>query len=349
MTKLRVYTDKRFSDLTTFHIGGKIKYYIEVKNNDEVCEAATLAAENKLPVFVLGGGSDILVEDKDFNGVVVKFIGKEIRIEGNNITAGAGLEWDKLVEVAVKNNLQGIECLSGIPGTVGGAPIQNIGAYGQEIKNVFVKLTAYGLDEKEFLEFTNADCKFDYRESVFKTPDFWQKFIICDVSLKLNPNKKPEIAYDSLKSYLTENGIKNPDLGEIRRSVLAIRAGKFEKPEEAGNAGSFFKNPVLSSKEVKELKKKYPQMPAREQADGSYKCMAGWFIEMAGWKGKKFKNTAVSSKHALILLNPGKKASAEEIVELSDDIIEDVRRKFGVKLVKEVQLIHFGDLKVRTA
>jgi UDP-N-acetylmuramate--alanine ligase len=335
-----------FKDLTTFGIGGGIKKYYEVKSKDEVTSAADYAKKNNLPVFIIGGGSDILVNDEDFGGVVIKFVGenfdfKDMESNKVQITAEAGMEWDKLVEEAVKKNLQGIECLSGIPGKVGAAPIQNIGAYGQELKNTFTSLSAFDIEKNKFVEFNNKDCKFGYRESVFKDPKHWQKFIITDITLELAKNGKPEVKYDSLKNYLTEKDIKDPTLEEVRDAVLTIRAGKFENPKVAGNAGSFFKNPILSKSDVDRLCKDFPDIPARPQEDGSFKGSAGWFIEKAGWKGKEYKNAGVSKKHALILINPEGKATAKEILELSDNIIKDVKDKFGVTLEREVQLINF--------
>lgn len=331
-----------FSEITTFHIGGKIKKYFGVNNVEEVRGAVAFAKKNNLPVFIIGGGSDILANDKEFNGVVIKYLGKDISYLGDGmVKAEAGAKWDEMVAFAVDRNLQGIECLTGIPGTVGAAPIQNIGAYGQELKNTFVSLTAFDIDKNKFVEFENKDCNFGYRESIFKRPDHWQKFLITDITLKLKENGEPTIVYDSLKNYLIENKITNPTLAKVRQYIKSIRAGKFENPKEAGNAGSFFKNPILPEAAVNKFKEKYPDFPARIQEDGLYKCSAGWFIEMAGWKGKKFKNAAVSPRHALILINPEQKAKAAEVMELSEKIIEDIDKKFGIKLEREVQLINF--------
>jgi UDP-N-acetylmuramate dehydrogenase len=345
MNKLRVYQYKNFKELTTFHIGGKIKYYLEVKSKDEVCEAATFAKEKGLPILVLGGGSDILVNDKDFEGVVVKYVGKNLKFKIQNskvlVTAEAGLGWDKLVEKVVKRNLQGIECLSGIPGTIGASPIQNIGAYGQEIKDSLYSLTAFDLKRGVFVEFSNKDCEFSYRGSFFKKPGSWQRFIICDVTFKLNPGAKPSVTYNSLKNYLSEKKIPEPTLKEVREAILTIRSGKFEKPEETGNAGSFFQNPAISTAEFNELKSTFKDMPSFKNPNGTYKCFAAWFIEKCGWKGRTYKGAGVSPKHALILINASGNAKAENILKLSDMIIDDVYRKFGVKLEKEVQLINF--------
>lgn len=337
---MKVLENKYFRDLTSFHTGGGIRYYAEVKDKKDVEEAVCFAKSNKLAIFIVGGGNDFLASDKTFNGLVIKFVGKGIRREGNLVTADAGTDWDKLVEFSVKNNLQGIECLSGIPGTVGASPIQNIGAYGQDISGTFLRLTAFDLKKEKFEVFNKGDCKFGYRESVFKERSHWQRYLIIDVTLKLKTNGQPFVAYDSLKKYLESVGAMNPGLKEVRQAVLAVRSKIFHLPKLIGNAGSFFKSPVVSGKKLAELQKVYPDIKYYE-SEGKYKLPAGWLIEKAGWKGKIYKEAGVSPNHALVLINRNNKAKSSEVLELSEKIINDVDRKFGVKLVKEVQLINF--------
>lgn len=342
MNKLRIYEDRRFSDLTTFRIGGRIKYYAEVRNKDEICEVVSLAKKRKLEIFILGGGSDILVSDKDFAGFAIKYVGTAISYLGaGKIKAEAGAIWDDLVSFSVEKNLQGLECMSGIPGTVGASPVQNIGAYGQELKNSFLSLTAFDIDSEKFVEFDKSDCEFAYRDSFFKKKENWQKYIISDVTFQLKVGTGPQVSYDSLKNYLKERKIKDPTLLEVRKAVLTIRSGKFENPKDVGNAGSFFQNPAVDAKKMEVLRKKYSDMPCFDNGDGTYKCFAGWFIENSGWKGKVYKGAGVSPRHALILINPESKATAEDVYELSEKIINDVDKKFGVKLKREVQLINF--------
>lgn len=331
-----------FRDLTTFKIGGKIKHYREVSNRRDLVNTISFATVNKLPIFIIGAGSDILVSDKDFDGVVIKYASNSISFLKNGIVeAQAGVIWDDLVKGAVKNNLQGIECLSGIPGTVGAAPIQNIGAYGQELKDTFVGLEAYDIEKKKFRTFDKTDCKFAYRESIFKRPDYWQKYVIVSVKFSLNLNSKPSLEYVSLKNYLAEKSGLKPSLFDVRNAVLKIRAGKFEDPKKVGNAGSFFKNPIINKGEFKRLKNDFSDMPLFENKDKTYKCFAGWFIEKTGWKGKKYKNAQVSPNHALVLINPEGRARATDIIELAERITADVYAKFKIKLEKEVQLINF--------
>lgn len=327
-----------FSDLTTFHIGGSIKKYFEVRNEEEIKKAVSYSKSNKLPIFIIGGGSDILASDKEFDGVVIKFVGADLKINGDKITAEAGLSWDELVKVAVENNLQGIEALSGIPGTVGASPIQNIGAYGHELKETFESLLAYDIENNAVKVFSYEDCKFGYRESIFKNKDHWQKFIIISITLKLNKNGRPSVGYESLRNYLTN--FKNPSIREIRDAVLKARRTKLENPQKTGNAGSFFKNPVITKKHKEKLLKEFPDMVVFP-FENDYKVSAGWLIERAGWKGKNLGGAGVSSKHALILINSTGNAKAADIMALSEKIIDDVNKKFGLKLEREVQMINF--------
>lgn len=327
-----------FKNLTALKIGGSIKYYKEVHNKDEVVSAVKFAKENNLSIFILGDGTDILASDNDFDGLVIKYVGSSINfLDNGEVTGEAGANWDKLVSESVAKELQGIECLSGIPGTTGAAPIQNIGAYGQELKDTFVSLEAYDIEKEVFKTFSLDDCKFGYRESIFKTSSHWQKYIICSVTLKLNKNISGKVNYDSLKKQLTS---PSPTLSEIRNAVLEIRSKKLEDPKKIPNAGSFFKNPIISPQEKSDLEKKFPDIKTFPFQD-EFKIAAASLIEACGWKGKTYKGVGVSAKHALVIINPSANASAKEVVELSDKIEHDVMKKFGIKLTKEVQMINF--------
>lgn len=292
----------QFKDLTTFRIGGPIKHFLEVKNDKEVIKAVEFAGKNNLPLFILGGGSDILVSDKGFNGVVIKYIGNSISCAGNTVTAEAGAKWDDLVRFSVEHNLQGLECMSGIPGTVGASPIQNIGAYGQEVKDTLLNLTAFDSKTEKFVKFSNADCEFGYRESYFKKPENWQKYLITSVTFQLKEYKDTDLS-----------------LQNIRDEILRVRSEKLEDPKEVGNAGSFFKNPIVEGNKIS----------------------AGFLIDKAGWKGKSYKGAAVSAKNALILINKSGKAGSSAVFKLSQQITEDVKKKFGITLEPEVQFIGF--------
>ncbi len=340
--KLEPVTDKSFRDITTFRVGGDIGYYLELENKEEVSKYIPKAKKTTHKIFIIGDGSDILVSDTDFDDFVIKYIGKSISFSNyGHVVVEAGVNWDTLVDRSISKGLQGIECLSGIPGTCGAAPVQNIGAYGQELKDVFVSLEAYNIEDEKFVEFSKEDCKFGYRESIFKQKDYWQKYLITSVTLKLVKNGKPEVRYDSLKSYLAEKGIKNPSLREVRDAVITIRSGKFEDPKKVGNAGSFFKNPIISAGQKETLVLKHADAKVFSFGD-KFKVAAGWLIEKAGWKGKSYKSAGVSTMHALILLNKDGKAKAEDIYELSEQIIKDIGDKFDIKLEREVQLINFS-------
>ncbi|MDP3918102.1 MAG: UDP-N-acetylmuramate dehydrogenase [Candidatus Woesebacteria bacterium] len=312
--------EKNFRDITSLKVGGSIKHFFEVKNKEGLVRAVIFAKSNKLPIFTIGDGTDIAVSDDDYNGVVIKYIGNNISYTGNNVTAESGVNWDKLVEETVNRNLQGIECLSGIPGTVGAAPIQNIGAYGQELSDIFHNLTAYNIGKEKFVTFDKNDCKFGYRSSKFKNIKFWQKFIITDVILKLNKNKKL-------------------DLNKIRQDILKLRNEKLEDPKLIPNAGSFFINPFVNFKTKERLEKKYRDMKFYVTGD-KFKIPAGYLIEKAGWKGKSLGPVKVSDKHALVIINPDGKGTFKDIKKLADAIIKDVNKIFGIKLEPEVQYIN---------
>lgn len=326
--------DKKFRDITTFHVGGEISEYLEIENRNEISSAVSFAKKIKQKIFILGDGSDILASDTKFDDFVLRYVGKNFSINGEIITAEAGMKWDDLVKISVENNLQGLENLSGIPGTVGASPIQNIGAYGSELKDTFLSLEAYNIEKEKFEIFDKEKCQFGYRESVFKQKTHWQKYIIVSVIFKLNKGGRSKVNYESL--HLKDN----PTLVEVRDAILKTRREKLENPKEHGNAGSFFKNPIIDLNKKKELEEKYPDVKIYPFED-KFKIFAGWLIENAGMKGKELGGAAVSPKHALILINKTGKATADEVYKLSEMIIDEVDKKFGIKLEREVQLINF--------
>lgn len=333
---INIQKDLSFKNLTTFRIGGRIKYFVEVKSEEDINDALEFANENHLPIFILGGGSDFLANDKEFSGIVIKYISENYVIDGESITADAGMNWDTLVALAIENNLQGLEALSGIPGTVGASPIQNIGAYGQEVADTFYKLEAYELESGKLASFSKDECGFGYRESIFKSKKYWQKYLIVRVIFKLKKSTHAPINYASLRNILGESAT----LGEIREAVLKIRREKLEDPGEVGNAGSFFKNPIIDTDTKNKLEAKFPGILLFSYKE-MYKVSAAWLIEKSGWKGKTLGGAGVSSKHSLILINKTGEAAAMDVFELSEMIIKDVFEKFGLELEREVQLINF--------
>lgn len=309
-----------FKDITTLKTGGAIKHYIEANNKAELVSAVDFAKNNNLKIFVIGSGSDVLAGDNNFNGVVMKYTANNITLLNDIVTAEAGTVWDVLVSETIEANLQGIESMSGIPGTVGASPIQNIGAYGQELADTFMELTAYDIENNKFVEFNKNDCKFGYRSSVFKEKTHWQKYIITDVTFKLKLNK-------------------DLDLIKIREETLKLRKEKLEDPNKIPNAGSFFMNPFVDLKMKTSLEEKFKDIKFYEQ-NGMYKISAGYLIEKAGWKGKALGNVKVSDKHALILTNPEGNGNFNDIKTLADKIILDVEKMFGIKLQPEVQYVN---------
>ncbi|KKP46653.1 MAG: UDP-N-acetylenolpyruvoylglucosamine reductase [Candidatus Woesebacteria bacterium GW2011_GWA1_33_30] len=315
-----------FKELTTLKVGGNIKYFREVSSKKEIVEVVNFAKKNNLSIFIIGGGSDIAVNDKNFDGLVIKYVGNKSQITNHKshvlISVEAGIVWDDLVKLAVERNLQGIECLSGIPGSVGASPIQNIGAYGQELSETLDRLTAYDITNQKFIDFSNKDCKFGYRESIFKQKDYWQKFIIINITLKLKRYEDNDLS-----------------LQTIRDEILRVRGEKLVNPDDIPNAGSFFKNPIVYLSKKVELEEKYSDIKIYP-FQGKYKVFAGFLIEKAGWKGKSLGPVKVSEKHALVLTNPGGKGTFSDIKNLADAIIKDVQDKFGIILEPEVQYIN---------
>lgn len=307
-------------------------------------EATTLLKDIKkqnLPLLILGGGSNILLT-RDFDGMVLKNEIKGITVVKENeehvwVKVGAGENWHQFVLHALDQNWAGIENLSLIPGTVGAAPMQNIGAYGVEIKETFDSLRALNLSTLKMEEFKNADCKFGYRESIFKNTHKGQ-YLITDVSFRLNKKANINSSYGAISEVLTEKGINNPTIRDIADAVIQIRRSKLPDPAVIGNAGSFFKNPVIDNAHFERLKQQYQDIPSYAIADNEIKIPAGWLIEKAGWKGKKLGNYGVHDKQALVLVNHGG-ASGNDLKKMATDIQQSVANQFEIQLQAEVNFI----------
>jgi UDP-N-acetylmuramate dehydrogenase len=341
---MKIKKNVPLADMTTFKIGGLASHYCEVKNEEDLKGAIAYAKKNNLPIFVLGGGSNVVLGDDGYKGLVLKLTGKGVKVKKEiddyvTLEVNAGEDWDDLVKYTVKNNYQGIESLSGIPGSTGAAPVQNIGAYGQELKDTFINLRAYDKKKGKIVTIKNSECDFGYRDSIFKKPKNKGRFIILSITLGLKKGEKPKVTYNSLKNYLKTKKVVDPTLSDIRDAVLKLRKQKLEDPKSKSNAGSFFKNPLVDTNTFKLLKVKNPDMPFFETKKGKYKLFAGWLIDRAGWKGKKYGNASVSKKNALVITNTKGKASAEEIETLSKMIIDDIKEKYNVVLEPEVQFV----------
>jgi UDP-N-acetylmuramate dehydrogenase len=299
-----------------------------------------IRANQRKPLLILGGGSNILLT-KDFPGLVIKLEIKGIYLRHKNedqllVEVGAGEVWHELVLYCIQQDWAGLENLSLIPGTVGASPMQNIGAYGVEIKDVFHSLTALHRDSLTLKTFNAAACKFGYRESVFKN-ELKDQYVITSVTFALSKTPHFRIDYGAIQEVLLEKGVKQPTLKAVSDAVIYIRESKLPNPKEIGNAGSFFKNPSISNIQFDALKAQHPSLPGYTSTEG-IKVPAGWLIEQAGWKGKRIGDVGVHAKQALVLVNYGA-GTGEEIKSLSQQIQASVLEKFGIQLQPEVNFI----------
>ncbi|MDP5082153.1 MAG: UDP-N-acetylmuramate dehydrogenase [Winogradskyella sp.] len=318
-------------------------------NAESFCEINTIASLKEVlkekhsePLFILGGGSNMLLT-RDIKGLVlfINLKGIEVVNESDNtviIKAMAGENWHDFVIWCLDRNYGGVENMSLIPGNIGTAPIQNIGAYGIELKDVFVSCEALNISNQNTKTFTKADCNFGYRESIFKQ-DLKEKYIITSVNLELTKvNHKLSVEYGAIKTELQASHTNNPTIQDVSKAVIAIRRSKLPDPKEIGNSGSFFKNPIISSKQFLELQKNFPDVPSYQISETEVKVPAGWLIEKVGFKGKRFNNYGVHDKQALVLVNYDN-ANGSDIYELAKLIQKTVKRIFNITIETEVNII----------
>jgi len=327
--------------LNTFGIDVRAKYFTSINTVNELIEIKKSEKFKDHELLILGGGSNILFT-KDFNGLVIlnNIKGKEIVDQNDDsiiLKIGAGENWHELVMYCVDNGWGGIENLSLIPGNTGTAPMQNIGAYGVEIKETFVELEALEISSGKIVKFSNSECEFGYRESVFKNK-MKNKYIILNITLELNKNPILNINYGDIKAILETKKIETPTIKDVSNAIISIRQRKLPDPKKIGNSGSFFKNPIIDINLLKLIEKKYPNVVSYKINENEFKIAAGWMIEKAGWKGKKFNNFGVHENQALVLVNYGL-ANGKEIFNLSKKIILDIKEKFGITLEREVNII----------
>jgi len=323
----------------TYGLDYRTDCFISIKSENELLQALNTLSGVEKPILVLGGGSNLLFTE-DFKGTVINPDIGGIYIEENNrghsiVSCGAGVHWDKLVEWSVEKGLGGLENLSYIPGTAGAAPLQNIGAYGVEVKDSVEKVRAVSISDGSIREFSNEECLFGYRDSIFKNK-LKGKYAITKVFFRLQPHPVLATGYGSLREEMEKLG--PPSLQTVRNAVINIRKAKLPDPEVIGNAGSFFKNPVVSLEKIEKLRQDFPGIPFYPDQSGGIKLAAGWLIEKCGWKGKRSGDAGVYEKQALVLVNYGG-ATGKEIYDLSEKIRLSVFVKFGVELVKEVEII----------
>jgi UDP-N-acetylmuramate dehydrogenase len=325
----------------SFGIDVTAKYFAVVKYLEELyslIDTSVFHSENK---FILGGGSNILFT-KNFDGLIIKSDFKGINIMGQDndhvyIKAGGGENWHHFVMFCVQNSWGGIENLSLIPGTVGASPIQNIGAYGSELKDTFHELEAFDLDNNKILKFSNETSKFGYRDSIFKR-EYKGKLIILSVTFKLRKKPILNTLYGDINKELEALKVYQPTIKEISQAVCNIRRRKLPDPTEIGNAGSFFKNPLIDDLHFEKLKENYPNIVGYKAGENKIKAAAAWLIEQCGWKGKRIGDAGVHKNQALVLVNYGN-AKGSEILELSKKIQESVMEKFAIKLEPEINIL----------
>jgi UDP-N-acetylmuramate dehydrogenase len=351
---LRTQENIPLAPLTTFNVGGPARYFIDAHSEHEVSEAVAFALARKLPLFVLGGGSNLVISDSGWPGLVLKVSLAGVEFEGDRqkmlFHASAGENWDSLVALAVSKNCGGIECLSGIPGTIGGTPVQNVGAYGQEVSQTITRVRALEIATGKLVDLSSSDCGFSYRSSIFNGTRR-NEFIVLEVSYRLCRNGEPRIEYADVKNFFAATNIEKPSLQQVRDAVRSIRQSKamllVEGDEDCRSAGSFFKNPIVSAAEADRIQALAEQrapgkmMPRYPAADGQVKLAAAWLVEQSGFsKGYTLGPVGISRKHSLAIVNRSG-ATAKDILALKNEIEKKVFDVWRVTLQPEPVFVGF--------
>ncbi len=344
---MKILENIALARLTTLGIGGPARWFVRAASEAEIAEACAWARERRVPLFMLGGGSNVLVADAGFDGLVLHVAIQGVELEGELLRAAAGVPWDDCIEQALGANCAGMECLAGIPGTVGGTPVQNVGAYGQEVASVVERVRAFDRAAEKFIEFSNAECGFSYRKSRFNTVDRG-RYVVTRVDYRLRRGGEPALAYADLRAHFA-GWEKPPLLGEVAEAVRGIRKSKgmllVAGDPDCRSAGSFFKNPPVAP----EVAERVRQIAADSGVTvrvfpaetGLVKIPAAWLIEQAGFsKGYALGAAGISSKHTLALVNRGG-ATAAEILALAEKIQAAVEARFGIRLEMEPERIGF--------
>ena len=337
---LQIEENVSLKNFNTFGIEASARYFVEINRPEDLAELFMDSQWHHTERLTIGGGSNLLLVT-DFKGLVIRMNirGLEHRINHETVfvEAGAGEVWNDLVNFCVDHGFAGMENLSLIPGSVGASPIQNIGAYGVELKDVFESCQAFEIRTGDIITFNKQDCRFGYRESVFKSA-LKGLYIITSVKFRLSAMPQLNITYGAIEQELSNRGITEPTIKDVSQVVSAIRVSKLPDPSTIGNSGSFFKNPVIPAVQFAALYEKYPAVSNYPAGDGLVKLAAGWLIEQCGWKGKIVGHTGTYKNQALVLVNHGG-ATGQEIYDLSSRIIDSVYAKFGVTLEREVNII----------
>lgn len=338
---LQIQQNVSLKNFNTFGIDVSARYFVEINRAEELIELFMDPQWMEMERLILGGGSNMLFV-KNFEGLVIRMNirGMEHRINHQQVwvVAGAGEIWNDLVNYCVNSGFAGMENLSLIPGSVGASPVQNIGAYGVELKDIFASCNAFEIATGTFKTFSKADCRFDYRDSIFKN-EMKGHYIIVSVKFELSLTSDIKLHYGAIKEELISRRITEPTIKDVSDVVSHIRVSKLPDPSTIGNAGSFFKNPIIPQDEFDVIKEHFPNVINYPAGDGLIKLAAGWLIEQCGWKGKTVGHTGTWHNQALVLVNHGG-ATGEEVYTLSSQIIDSVYSKFGVTLEREVNVIN---------
>jgi len=337
---MQIHENFPLKPYNTFSIDAKARFFNSFSFVEELEEKLMMYSE--YPILILGGGSNILFT-KDYDGAVLKNEIKGIELQHEDadhvyVKVGAGENWHQFVLYCIKHNWAGVENLSLIPGNIGASPIQNIGAYGVELDDVFWSLEAFHLSERKIHTFTATDCEFGYRDSIFKNR-YKNEFAILSVTFQLKKKPIYHVSYGAITEELEKMGVKDLSIKAISQAVISIRSSKLPDPQKIANAGSFFKNPEVPTSKYEELKLEFPSIVAYPLAKGPVvKLAAGWMIEQCGWKGYRKGDAGCHAKQALVLVNYGN-ATGKEIYDLSEEILQSVKNKFDIVLEREVNII----------
>lgn len=320
----------------TFGIDAKCSRFLEYESVAEAQEVAKILHESSIPYIIIGGGSNLLLT-KDYEGIVVHSACKGVERRGNSLICGSGEVWDDIVAKSIAMQLYGAENLSLIPGDVGASAVQNIGAYGSEVKDLIRKITAVEISTGAVREFNHTECEYGYRQSRFKH-EWKNRFLIISVEYELSEAFQPRLDYGNIRAELERRNITEPTAQQLRDTIIDIRNAKLPDPKVMGNAGSFFMNPIVSREKYEQLAAQYEGMPHYEIDADHVKIPAGWMIDQCGWKGKSLGRAGVHDKQALVLVNRGG-ATGAEIVALCEAIQKDVKVKFDIDIHPEVNII----------
>lgn len=340
MNNIKEFVD--IKEFSTFHIGGVAKYFKEVFSVNDIKEGIDFAKKNSKKIFILGGGSNVIFSDGVLDMLILKISMKSFEVindtkEFTDIKVGAGEIFDNFIQKTIEMNLSGLEALSSIPGTVGATPVQNVGAYGVEVKDLIQSVEILNIENYEIINLSNKECRFDYRNSIFKN-DFKDKYIIISVTYRLSKNLPQIPNYSDVIGYFDDKNIEEPDLIDIRKAIIFIRSTKLPDWNILPNVGSFFKNPIISRVDFDKIKINFPDIKSFKIDENNVKIPAGWLIDKIGFKGKSFGNISIYENNALVLVNNGG-AKIEDLIFAKNEIIKIIKNRFNIILEQEPEII----------